>query len=366
PWRVEAAEPVAGIGDEEVEEPEEHRTLGLVENGEAAGEVAITVEEGEGTITVEEEGEVAERAAHQTSLTGDLFNAFYMHLDNQITGKLQVHMSQGQDEQDNKENLEEEMPDIYSRRKLESNWDRYEELEKEEVNDGVPIQRGTDYHVLLSSAGDSFTQFRFSEEKDWEMDSLAVNKVPAISVDLEALAQSLQELPLHKRLNLEADLVQVTTPVELPSVGVLHKVEANVIGGFKPPVPARLGQDPALGGSCPVKPVLVTSMPSQAPTAEDDGELDLLLGLQKPVTELSIALESRTSNPAEVSAADSSDKALLEEKKEEVELSKLKAEEEEAAAAERNKAEELNPKKDSVKQEMTEEDLEDWLDSMIS
>ncbi|XP_036437798.1 cell death regulator Aven [Colossoma macropomum] len=274
--------------------------------------------------------------------------------------------NRGQDEQDNKENLEEEMPDIYSRRKLESNWDRYEESEKEEVNDGVPVQRGTDYHVLLSSAGDSFTQFRFSEEKDWEMDSLAVNQVPALSVDLEALAQSLQELPLHKRLNLEADLVQVTTPVELPSVGVLHKVDANVIGGFKPPAPPYVSREPALGGSCPVKPVVRTSTSSQAcaavinPEDDADGELDLLLGLQKPVTELSIA-EPRTSNPAEEPA--SPEKASVEEKKEEVvEVNQLKAEEE----AERKKTEELKPESASVKQEMTEEDLEGWLDSMIS
>ncbi|KAL7871672.1 hypothetical protein SRHO_G00066550 [Serrasalmus rhombeus] len=272
--------------------------------------------------------------------------------------------SRGQDEQDNKENLEEEMPDIYSRRKLESNWDRYEESEKEEVNDGIPVQRGTDYHVLLSSAGDSFTQFRFSEEKDWEMDSLAVNQVPVLSVDLEALAQSLQELPLHKRLNIEADLVQVTTPVELPSVGVLHKVDANVIGGFKASAPPYMSREPALGGSCPVKPVVRTSTSPQAsaavtsPEDDADGELDLLLGIHKPLTELSIA-EPRTSNPAEEPASPEK----VEEKKEEVvEVNQLKAEKE----AERKKAEEVKPESASVKQEMTEEDLEDWLDSMIS
>lgn len=59
----------------------------------------------------------------------------------------------GQEEQDDKENTEDQMPAIYSRRKLESNWDRYEESEKEQVNDDVPEQRGTDYHVLLTSAG---------------------------------------------------------------------------------------------------------------------------------------------------------------------------------------------------------------------
>lgn len=61
---------------------------------------------------------------------------------------------QHQDDQDNKENFEQEEEDhSFSRRKLESNWDRYEETEKEEINEDVPSQRGTDYQVLLTSAG---------------------------------------------------------------------------------------------------------------------------------------------------------------------------------------------------------------------
>lgn len=43
--------------------------------------------------------------------------------------------------------------EVFSRRKLESNWDRYEESERKESDDDVPTQRGTDYHVLLESAG---------------------------------------------------------------------------------------------------------------------------------------------------------------------------------------------------------------------
>lgn len=37
---------------------------------------------------------------------------------------------------------------------MESNWDRYEESEKQEPDDGMPTRRGTDYHVLLESAGE--------------------------------------------------------------------------------------------------------------------------------------------------------------------------------------------------------------------
>lgn len=43
---------------------------------------------------------------------------------------------------------------MFSRRKLESNWDRYEESERQEPDDDTPSQRGADYHVLLQSAGE--------------------------------------------------------------------------------------------------------------------------------------------------------------------------------------------------------------------
>lgn len=66
---------------------------------------------------------------------------------------------QNQDEDradENKPEEEEDNPIIFSRRKLESNWDRYEGSERQETSEDVPTQRGTDYHVLLSSAGKIF------------------------------------------------------------------------------------------------------------------------------------------------------------------------------------------------------------------
>ncbi|XP_053470537.1 cell death regulator Aven [Ictalurus furcatus] len=276
----------------------------------------------------------------------------------------------GQDEHDDKENAEDEMPAIYSRRKLESNWDRYKESEKEEVNDDVPVQRGTDYHVLLTSAGDSFTQFRFSEEKDWEMDSLGTNQVPALFVDLEVLARSLQELPLHHKLDLEPSLVQESTPVELPSLGVLNKVNP-IVGGFKLPAPAKSGQEPGSHGSRPVKPVPGTSVFSHtsnavsSPGDDADEELDLLLGLQKPVAGLSLA-ESETSNTVEdVSAVSEEAASLVEEPEEEV-VDVERQQTEAETNRHQQKPEESRRKSEPVKQELTEEDLEDWLDSLIS
>lgn len=59
---------------------------------------------------------------------------------------------QDQDDEDNFHEEDDRM-EVFSRRKLESNWDRYAESEKEEPTDDTPAHRGTDYHVLLESAG---------------------------------------------------------------------------------------------------------------------------------------------------------------------------------------------------------------------
>jgi len=48
---------------------------------------------------------------------------------------------------------EDDKVEVFSRRKLASNWDRYEASERKEPDDDMPTQRGTDYHVLLESAG---------------------------------------------------------------------------------------------------------------------------------------------------------------------------------------------------------------------
>uniref|UniRef100_A0A3Q1FQZ8 Apoptosis, caspase activation inhibitor n=1 Tax=Acanthochromis polyacanthus TaxID=80966 RepID=A0A3Q1FQZ8_9TELE len=87
-----------------------------------------------------------------------------------------------------------------------------------------PFMLGT-YNTLiihqLTSAWDSFTQFRFSEERDWEMDPFAMS---AVFVDLPTLAQTLQQVPLHQRLNLEAELLQCEEVKEV----IKEKVEVEV------------------------------------------------------------------------------------------------------------------------------------------
>ncbi|XP_039981287.1 cell death regulator Aven [Xiphias gladius] len=265
-------------------------------------------------------------------------------------------------DQDEGDNFQEEdaRNEIFSRRKLESNWDRYKESERQEPDDDTPTQRGTDYHVLLESAGDSFTQFRFSEEKDWEMDPFAASQMSAVFVDLPALAQSLQQVPLHQRLNLEAELVQVLTPAELPTMTLPPKQETPKMSTFTP-LSASLkslstnqkvpvATNPVSGSNLPV-----SSSAAEPPVNDGDEELDQLLSLEKPV---SVVLGNQSASVTGLEGAEPG--KACEETKEvvpEVIEEKMEAVRDEGVAP---------PKSASVKQEMTEEDLEDWLDSMIS
>ncbi|KAK5879823.1 hypothetical protein CesoFtcFv8_022903 [Champsocephalus esox] len=245
---------------------------------------------------------------------------------------------------------EDNSMEVFSRRKLESNWDRYEASERQEPDDETPAQRGTDYHVLMESAGDSFTQFRFSEEKDWEMDSSADSQMSAVFVDLPALAQILQQVPLLQRLHLEEELLQfqVSTPVEMPTMTFTHKQEVPKMSAFTPPSAAL--KVPCSHQKVPVATHPATASHSQVPSlAEDEGdeELDQLLGLQKPVSgNQSVSLEEDRKVPEKE----------CEEVKEAIQEKIVEVKEKEVTP----------PKSASVKQEMTEDDLEDWLDSMIS
>ncbi|XP_005737350.1 cell death regulator Aven isoform X2 [Pundamilia nyererei] len=232
---------------------------------------------------------------------------------------------------------------VFSRRKLESNWDRYEESERLEPDDDTPTQRGTDFHVLLASAGDSFTHFRFAEEKEWEMDQLDISQMAGIVLDLPALTQILQEVPLHQKLDLEPELIQVSAPVELPSMTLAPKQEVPKMSKFTPPSTASKSLSISQKVPVDANPVggsgsQLSSSAAATETLVDDAdeELDNLLNLQKPVSECE-EVKDVTAKP-------------IEEKMMEVVKDK----------------DIVPPQPAPSKQEMTEEDLEDWLDSMIS
>ncbi|XP_075893573.1 cell death regulator Aven [Nelusetta ayraudi] len=259
---------------------------------------------------------------------------------------------------DEEENVPEEGEDarMFSRRKLESNWDRYQDSEKVECDDDTPTVRGTDFDVLLAAAGDSFSQFRFSEEKDWGMDSFAINEITASLLDLPALADLLQKLPLHQRLDLEPELFQ-----DPPTSAVTSKQEAARVPATEHSVPAfKAPSAPFQSLSIePRAPAAKNPAPARSGAAgpelgdvcgDDDELLDQLLGLGQRV---SAATGSQTVGTAEQGVP------VPGEAREDVKEAEKKDEEEE----EEVKDELAAPPR---KKEVTEEELEDWLDSMIS
>ncbi|XP_036912035.1 cell death regulator Aven [Sturnira hondurensis] len=250
----------------------------------------------------------------------------------------------------------------YSKRKIVSNWDRYQDTEKGGDDESRESQRGTDFSILLSSAGDSFSQFRFAEEKEWDAEASCPKQNSAYYVDCESLVQALQELPLSLRLNVAAELVQTALPVELPQVKPKRNDEGKGLGmQFKGPLgpvpelrsaaagcPMHLGKGsprpgPAQGPQKPASP-----LPSAAEHLEE--ELDLLLNLDAPV------------KAGDDLLPDQIPQALESEKDGEVVAQEEKVLARPPVTEEKN----VESVQLSTSKNVTEEELEDWLDSMIS
>ncbi|ELK05576.1 Cell death regulator Aven [Pteropus alecto] len=254
----------------------------------------------------------------------------------------------------------------YSKRKIVSNWDRYQDTEKEVDNESGESQRGTDFSVLLSSAGDSFSQFRFAEEKEWDGEASCPKQNSAFYVNCESLVQALQELPLSLRLNVAAELVQTALPLELPQVKPKRNDEGKGLGmqlkgalglGGKGSVselksaaagcPLYLGKDsprpgPSTGSQKPTAPL-------QSAADHLEEELDLLLNLDAPVKAGANILPDQTPQD-------------LESQKDEEVAQEEKVLAKPAVTEEKN----MESEQPSTSKNVTEEELEDWLDSMIS
>ncbi|NXF34503.1 AVEN regulator, partial [Nyctibius bracteatus] len=275
------------------------------------------------------------------------------------------------DDTESREEEEKEELKSYSRRKIVSNWSRYEDTEKEGQIERGESQRGTDFSVLLSSAGKHFPLcsflFRFADEKEWDRESICHKQFSALSVDCQSLVQALQELPLHLRLNVASELVQASTPVELP------QMKSKIIeDGKRRELLFRqsLAQSETVLVSHPIGDSVTPSEPgskngTRASAAEPfqrarplsnqetdhlDEELDLLLNLDAPVdTEnkpVSGALSYNLPTEKDLKM-DCKDNAPL----------KLDVPEEKSTASQQPQ---------STSKNVTEEELEDWLDSMIS
>ncbi|KAM9202578.1 cell death regulator Aven isoform 2-T2 [Dugong dugon] len=217
----------------------------------------------------------------------------------------------------------------YSRRKIVSNWDRYQDTEKEADNESGESQRGTDFSVLLSSAGDSFSQFRFAEEKEW---------------DGEASCPKQAAVPL--------ELPQVKTKRKNDSKGLGMQLKgpvgpASELKSAAPSCSVDLGREHSTPG-----PPRGSQKPASAPQMEADHleeELDLLLNLDAPVKEGGDILPDQTSQDLK----SEKDGTVAQEEEAPVKPS---------VTEEKN----VGSEQPSTSKNVTEKELEDWLDSMIS
>ncbi|NXS71380.1 AVEN regulator, partial [Pandion haliaetus] len=217
------------------------------------------------------------------------------------------------------------------------------------------------------SVGDSFTQFRFADEKEWDRESICRKQLSALSVDCQSLVQALQELPLHLRLNVAAELVQASTPVELPQMKCKITEEgtrrellfrqslprsetvlvSQPVGGSVAPSEPRSKNGPRASAAEPFQ--RAQPLPKQEPDHLDE-ELDLLLKLDAPVD-----TENKPVSGA-LSYNRSTEKELKMDCKEN---DPLKLDMPEAKST-------VSQQQQSTSKNFTEEELEDWLDSMIS
>ncbi|XP_072481380.1 cell death regulator Aven isoform X2 [Notamacropus eugenii] len=209
--------------------------------------------------------------------------------------------------------------------------------------------------------GDSFSQFRFAEEKEWDTEASSPKQISALYVDCESLVQALQELPLSLRLNVAAELVQATAPLELPQMKP-KKMEDGKGLSMQMRWPLGPGSDvtsdaanrPVPMGKNGPRPCSSEGFQKITPLQQTvdhlDEELDLLLNLDAPVKEEDNTLRAQTYQDPK---ANKDGKMVQEENVPE----KLSVTEEKSLESEQPPCTSKN---------VTEEELEDWLDSMIS
>ncbi|XP_033127756.1 cell death regulator Aven-like [Anneissia japonica] len=102
-----------------------------------------------------------------------------------------------------------ERQSTFSRRKIESNWSRYGDIEDLE-NEGV-TQRGADLGLLLAKEDDSSAQFRFQDEKDWQDDTYQQQEgnMDVLRLNVQSLVSQLQSLPISQRLNIDEEVFRI-------------------------------------------------------------------------------------------------------------------------------------------------------------
>ncbi|KAM9012831.1 cell death regulator Aven isoform 2-T2 [Ara ararauna] len=238
------------------------------------------------------------------------------------------------DDTESQEEEEKEELKSYSRRKIVSNWSRYEDTEKEGQNEHGETQRGTDFSVLLSSAGDFLSQFRFADEKEWDRESMCHKQ-----------ASTPEELPQMKSKIIKdgkkRELLFRQAPAQSETVLVSHATSNS----DAPSEPGSKNGPRTTG-----EPFQRGHPLSKQETDHLDEELDLLLNLDAPTDK-----ENRPVSEA-LSYNILTEKDLKMVCKENDPL-KLDMPEDKSTASQQQQI---------TSKTVTEEELEEWLDSMIS
>ncbi|XP_013772722.1 uncharacterized protein LOC106457818 [Limulus polyphemus] len=93
----------------------------------------------------------------------------------------------------------------YSRRKITSNWNRYEKSTCDNEIEETYQQKGEDFEVILGFSGDSSSQLRLQDEKEWDEDVNEQPDLDLLNIHCDILASTLKCIPLHKRLGLSEE-----------------------------------------------------------------------------------------------------------------------------------------------------------------
>ncbi|ESO86138.1 hypothetical protein LOTGIDRAFT_167364 [Lottia gigantea] len=92
----------------------------------------------------------------------------------------------------------------FSKRKIVSNWDRYEIPHVDENK--VEESKGSDFSTVLNLTGSSLSQFRFKSEKNLDKELSDISASQYSNLDLQDLSTCIDTLPLYKQLAIDQHL----------------------------------------------------------------------------------------------------------------------------------------------------------------
>uniref|UniRef100_A0A1E1XB64 Putative cell death regulator aven n=1 Tax=Amblyomma aureolatum TaxID=187763 RepID=A0A1E1XB64_9ACAR len=256
----------------------------------------------------------------------------------------------------------------FRKRKISSNWSRYDE--PVDVETEYNRKRGEDFDLLLSLSAGASAHFRFKEQQDWQDEPAEISEF--LSIDCDTIVQALHTIPLHKRLDLPGDIFPAKVIEEFNAEAAIEKerYEAFLRMGKR-----QVKKVPDVGESLKnsLQAAIAAAASKPKPKPKDD-DLDELL-------ESCLSLKPK-SKPAE---ADNSEKKTEDDKNLEFLLSltqergdKVPASRDTAPVEAKGGAAEETVKPPSQPQKPAAEpekpapepqkptvDLEDWLDSVL-